>query len=960
MKSKRHIAAIIAGAATLLALLAATWGISRELETEFSARLESRLSNKLATIKQDLEYTLRKRLAALPKLVGAVQANPTISQAEFEVLARELYKVHSDLRNLQLARYSVISHQYPITRNRGILGLNLLSHPRHKPVVERTIKDRKVTIEGPIQLVQGGSGLVARTAIFIDTPEFEGYWGLAAVVIDVDALLAEAGVFMQLTDLEIGLRGADGLGDQGEVFFGNPEIFQSPHRQTNINLPNGIWVASIRPNPDNHTGIQIVTTIQILGALLSLAIALLVWFAVNKQRHSTWVTPTSFAVVFLAFFGALLWMINERGLEIARQSLIEDTDRAHQVVRARLSKHTEFLQILARDLKQPDADENFFQTRAQEYGQIFEEVENIDLQISTNANITNGKQSIEQANARNLAIESHRLTFSAPFKLNNEYVLEIWLPTYQEQQLEFVIQARYRLQKLLDETLSLRQYEPYWISLLDKDETLIASIIKTGLPGNLQHRMALNPPGHAVAIQLSLIDGQAFNQGVVLLALMAAIFGCGLFWGIWALQRTKTSLEQTVQVHTRSLLAANQELIQEISDRERAEAALQDSEERYRRLVEGLRTSYIFSIDPTGMFSYVSAGVKNVLGYTQEEFLTHYTQFYTDHPENRQAKKIAEANLRGELQPPFEVYRRHKDGSEIVLEVSEHPVVDETGKLLAVEGIAADITGRKRAERELRKYREDLEQLVSLRTASLEIANKELESFSYSVSHDLRSPLRSIDGFSKLLLDDYTDKLDEPAKQHLSRIRAASQRMGKLIDSLLTLARLSRRKLSLKKVDLSQLALETCEHLQTVDPNRAVEFIVSANLKATGDIELLRVVIENLLGNAWKYTARKNKAKIEFGVTAQHEETMFFIRDNGVGFDMQYSSKLFTAFERLHTDAEFSGTGIGLATVARILRRHQGRVWAESSPGNGATFYFTLPRTNIPSTPSIRQSAVNH
>ncbi len=226
------------------------------------------------------------------------------------------------------------------------------------------------------------------------------------------------------------------------------------------------------------------------------------------------------------------------------------------------------------------------------------------------------------------------------------------------------------------------------------------------------------------------------------------------------------------------------------------------------------------------------------------------------------------------------------------------------------------------------------------RTKQLELANKELESFSYSVSHDLRAPLRAIDGFGIALVEDYNDQLDDRARNYLGRVRKAAQRMADLIDALLKLARVARAAIVYTTVDLSAIVDGFVVELRERDPARAVEFVVEPGLVANGEPNLLRAVVENLIGNAFKFTRETPAARIEFGRNGEGE---FFVRDNGAGFDMAYSNKLFGAFQRLHAVEEYEGTGIGLATVARIIHRHRGSIRAEGSLGAGATFYFKLP-----------------
>jgi light-regulated signal transduction histidine kinase (bacteriophytochrome) len=257
--------------------------------------------------------------------------------------------------------------------------------------------------------------------------------------------------------------------------------------------------------------------------------------------------------------------------------------------------------------------------------------------------------------------------------------------------------------------------------------------------------------------------------------------------------------------------------------------------------------------------------------------------------------------------------------------------------------LQAEIVERQQAEQRAQDLNKGLNQAI----IELKAVNKELETFSYSVSHDLRAPLRSIDGFSQALIEDCLDQLDESGHDHLRRIRTATQKMGQLIDDLLTLSRVIRSDMRREAVDLSRAASHTCTVLQQAHPERLVEFNIQPGLVAQGDPRLLQVVLENLLNNAWKFTAKKPQATIEFGLlppeTSDNISTYtYFVRDDGVGFDMAYVEKLFSPFQRLHSITEFPGNGIGLATVQRIIHRHGGQLWAEGSLGQGATFYFTL------------------
>lgn len=247
------------------------------------------------------------------------------------------------------------------------------------------------------------------------------------------------------------------------------------------------------------------------------------------------------------------------------------------------------------------------------------------------------------------------------------------------------------------------------------------------------------------------------------------------------------------------------------------------------------------------------------------------------------------------------------------------------------------------SQKEVRRVNTDLERRVEERTRQLESTNKELESFAYAVSHDLRAPLRSLSGFSQILLETAPPELDDKAKHYLSRIRDASERMSGLIDDLLGLSRIGRAEIVVRPVSLSQICTDAAAALKEANPQRAVEIEIQNELNVTADPRLLRIAMEHLLGNAWKFTAPVEQARITVGAQASDQEVVHFVRDNGVGFDMAYAGKLFAPFQRLHAASQFPGSGIGLVIVQRIFARHGGRIWAEAAPDQGATFYFTLP-----------------
>jgi len=370
----------------------------------------------------------------------------------------------------------------------------------------------------------------------------------------------------------------------------------------------------------------------------------------------------------------------------------------------------------------------------------------------------------------------------------------------------------------------------------------------------------------------------------------------------------------------------------DITEHQRAQEALRESEERFRTLAATANDA-IISADAQGDITYFNPGAERIFGYTAAEVSGKpLTVLMPEGFRNAHRAGLARYLATGEAHvvgKTVELAGRRKDGTEFPLDLSLASW--KGGAEVAFTGILRDITERKRAEDTQRRY-----------AAQLEAANAELDAFAYAVSHDLRAPLRAIDGFGQALLEDYDARLDDAGRGYLQRVRAGTQRMGVLIDDLLRLSRVTRAELHRVAVDLSALAESVAAELKRTAPDRAVEVVITPGVTVEGDPRLLRVVLENLLGNAWKYTGKNACARIEFGVGQRDGKRAYFVRDDGAGFDMTYAAKLFGAFQRLHSSAEFEGTGVGLATVQRIVHRHGGQVWADGALGRGATFYFTL------------------
>jgi PAS domain S-box-containing protein len=381
-------------------------------------------------------------------------------------------------------------------------------------------------------------------------------------------------------------------------------------------------------------------------------------------------------------------------------------------------------------------------------------------------------------------------------------------------------------------------------------------------------------------------------------------------------------------------------VVRELRDRRIAEKALRESEERFRLVVANVSTYAILTLDPEGHVSTWNAGAERIKGYKTDEIIGKYFScFYR--PEDVVAGK-PEAELKvatNEGRSENEGWRVHKDGSLLWANVVVTAMRGADGHLIGFSKVTHDLTERKRAEEDIRNLNGYLQQHVNDLTA----ANRELDAFTYSLAHDLRAPIRHINGFATILCNEHYEHLDGEGQRFLNKIEESSRGMGVLIDELLGFARLGRQELGRSKVNLHELVKEIRQQLEPETLGRVLAWDIGDLPDVYGDLALLRQVLVNLISNAVKYTKKKTNAHIEIGARNGGPEVTIYVRDNGAGFDMQYAEKLFRVFQRLHHAEDFEGTGIGLAIVRRIVERHGGRVWAEGDTARGATFYFTLP-----------------
>ena len=381
----------------------------------------------------------------------------------------------------------------------------------------------------------------------------------------------------------------------------------------------------------------------------------------------------------------------------------------------------------------------------------------------------------------------------------------------------------------------------------------------------------------------------------------------------------------------------------DITERTAAAHNLRESEHRFSNLLGSVQLVSLMA-DHEARITYCNDYLLNLTGWRREEIIGR-NMFDVFIPPDVGDITGLYASLLADLPET-----RHRE-NEIMTRTGERRLIrwnnsvlrSGSGEVIGTASIGEDITESQRAKEEILRLNADLEHRVAERTAELEAANRELEAFDYSVAHDLRAPIRHIEGFSSILLEDYAEKLDERGREYLTKVQGAGKKMDTLVADLLALSLVSRCQLNRSDVDVSAQVRLVFATLQEAEPERDIEYVIGPGINVNADIGLLRIVLENLIGNAWKFTAKQPGAKIEFGCARPENVPTFFVRDNGAGFDAGYADRLFAPFQRLHAQSDFKGTGIGLATVSRIITRHGGKVWAEGIVNHGATFHFTLP-----------------
>ncbi|MHC1782562.1 MAG: PAS domain S-box protein [Anaerolineaceae bacterium] len=929
------------------------WNLANVYRNDLISQRKRDLQKDADGVASYLTSRINSRQAMLTGMAAMAKAHISdgLTQKEFNTYASGLKTYDPSIRAIQFFPLEGELLVYPLEGNEAVIDRtleDLRTDPRPNVMedVKRTIESRSITLSDPFELTQGGLGVVARLAVF----DQESLLGLAVIVLNQDSLLDIPGLSPDDTDVRFALRDT-----HGNVFFGDEQVFFLDPVQALITLPEGSWSLGYLPVGGWEEGLlPRMVIVWSIGAVLVLLAGYMSNFLVNNQLllKRTVEERTAALMESEARYTQIFKVINDgiwdwniqNGTGFASENFSAILDQTHRGFNG-IDDLVPYLHPADRErvkneIRKGVKSGNGFniQTRLLPKNHKLKHVlirgrvvkQDSDgkslRMLGTISDIT------EQMKAEDNLRESEA-KFRAVFNNNHAVMLLI------DPEKEIIIDANpaacefYGYSKTQITSLKISA-----INTLNPDE------IKIELQKAAQESRTY------FDFQHRLVDGQIRDVEV--------------FSG-------------PITLEGRTVLFS---IVHDITLRRQAEKAMSENENRLRFALEGANDG-LWDVNMKTAEVYISPRGCEILGYTPAELpLLIQVWNHLVHPDDMPSTtRMLDAHLIGQSDI-FEVEQRlhMKNGNwKWVLTRGKLVERDAGGKPLRMTGTHTDITHRKQLDEEKRKNQQELKRLlveadasrqvllsmledqknseeklnqlnvgleyrVRERTIQLETINNELEAFAYSVSHDLRAPLRGIDGWSLALLEDYGDQLDEKANLYLSRVRNETQRMGELIDDLLRLSRVTRMELKKTSVDLSQQARVIADRMREEFKENPPEFIIQSGIGVFADAQLLDIVLTNLISNACKFSAIQPSPRVEFGKTTIDGHPTYFVRDNGVGFDSANAKKLFGAFQRMHKQTEFPGTGIGLATVKRIINRHGGQVWAESQKNQGAIFFFTL------------------
>ncbi len=1002
---------------------------------------EVRVLNHLSQVRARLEGIVNSNLLALRGLTAVITVHPDMDQQQFERIARELVENNEALRNIAAAPDLVISLLYPMQGNEAVIGLDYKTHPTQRRAALHAVESGAMVVTGPLELVQGGLGVIARAPVYTGAEKATGVrrlWGLVSAVLDFEILLRESGLDDPGTPFQVAVRGVDAAGKDGGVFFGDPGIFSRSSVWLDVTLPSGSWSMAAMPRDGWGADASLLWVYRIAGGLFSLLTGMAIYLRIrgSQQREKAaqalaasearlneaqritrignweldlttnrlyWsdevyrifeLDPGRMAPTYEAFLNKVHPEDRARVNQAYTRAVDNQSavDLRHRLLMpdGRIKYVNQQTKVIHQDDGCPLRAVGTIQDVTQQHQQD-QEMQRLHAMLtalvegSSDAIFIKDKQShylVANQALSNLIDKPVEIIIGAnDFELFPEHLAELFraddvrimqlgeVSSYEESvitptatlpflttkgplvidgEIKGVFGIARNITPLKQALAKAQQREAELEAVFQALPDLFFRIAADGVILDYRAQQAADlytEPG--VFLGKHMQDVLPKVQGVLFLEKQQEVVDSGRMT-TYEYDLAMPQGERRFEARLTPLADSDQMIavVRDITEQHQSRLALRESERRLATLMSNLPgMAYRCRNDEYWTMEFVSDGCKALTGY-EPAALIHsreltYCEMVVPEDRGRIFSEVQQAVAAGKSFELF--YQVQRKEGQLRWFWEKGQFVSETidGRDI-LEGFITDITELKRAEAALQEAHDELEQRVVERTTELLAANKELEAFTYSVSHDLRAPLRAISGFSRVLLEEYGDSLDAQAVEYLDQVINGGRRMQELIEGLLRLARSTRGELVRLELDLSALAGDVVNELRNRQPERQVEVEIQSGLTANGDPRLVRTVLENILDNAWKYTEKTARPMIRVSGEKVADSRIYCIEDNGAGFDMHYAKNLFEPFQRLHQQDEFTGIGIGLATVQRIIQRHGGRIWAKGEEGQGATFCFTL------------------
>lgn len=903
--------------AAAFALLAASLVVASEQVVEhFASRSElarqrSDVVNQLSTVRARLEGLINANLFLIEGLTALIATRPALGQDEFAAIARGLVGDRHALRNIGAAPDMVLSLIYPLEGNQAALGIDYREHPVQREAALRARDTGKAVIAGPLPLAQGGVGVIAREPVFVPPAAPGGeprFWGLVSAVIDVETLYAKAGLQSPDLGLQLAIRGRDGRGDAGPPFFGEAAIFEQQPVTMRVELPGGFWQLAALPASGWGAPGPAIGPIRLLGLLAALAAAALAWrLARAAQRLAS---HNAELTTLLDTIPDLVWLKDPEGIYLAANPRFRD---AFGMTGERLLGSTDG------DLLPADA---AARTRERELAAIAAG----RPQVSEDWLALPG-----EADARRVE------TIHAPVHDGEGRLLGI-LGIARD------VTARLRAEAALRESEDrLRlfiEHAPAALAMFDRQMRYLAVSRRWLSDYGLSEHDIIGRLHYEIFPEIPEDWKEAHRRGLSgeVLRVDEERFVRADGTPIW------------LRWELRPWFAADRSIggivifTEDVSERKQAEQALRASESRFRALATVAPVG-IYRTDPAGRCIYVNPRWCEITGMREADAMGE-GWIASIHPDDRERVLSGREQAAHSGEAFYAEYQvRPIEGRSTWVIGRALAEYDQRGGFVGLVGTLSDITAIKQMESEIRQLNADLEERVRQRTAQLAELNKELETFTYSVSHDLKAPLRGIDGYSQLLQKGYRASLDEEGNLFLDNIRSGVAQMNELIEDLLAYSRMERRSMHRQSLDLaSQIDQALKERHADIEASGMTVEVAIDGLAAVADGDGLALVLRNLLDNAIKFSRHSRSPQLVISATRGEQSVTLSFKDNGIGFDMKFHDRIFEIFQRLQRAEDYPGTGIGLAIASKAMQRMGGRIWAESMPGQGANFFLELPR----------------